>query len=126
MRRGLKEAREGIARLQSLWPAAFPAKTDMVRPLALGIVAVIADVAGWDRSYARAVVRVWKTRSAYCEAVLRFDRRFNLNGEPVDEPVSDEAREQARRRLADRAARVRGRQEEMSAGNPDLSVGLGR
>ena len=79
---------------------------------------------GWNQSYARAVVRVWKVHSAYCDAVLRYDRRFNLNRKQVDEAVSDEASEQARLCLAARAARLRARQEETGPRTPDMSSGL--
>jgi hypothetical protein len=51
-------------------------------------------------------LRGWKLRRAYYEAVLRHDRRFNLDGEEVAEAMVEEtAREQARRQLARLAAR---------------------
>jgi hypothetical protein len=54
----------------------------------------------------RGVLEGWKGRCAYCEAVLRYDRRWNPNGEEVAESVVDErAREMARRRLAAMEAR---------------------
>ena len=120
--RGMKESREAIATLQSLWPAAFPANFQRVRPLATGIVAAIAERTGWSRWYARGVVQVWKARKAYCEAVLRYGQRFDLNGKPVEQTVSEEAREQARRCLAARAAR-RDRQQQEDAQPPELSAG---
>ena len=121
MLRGFKEARTGIEKLQCLWPAAFPAKGHLVRPLASGIVRQIANAAGWNWAYARGVVHVWKARSAYCDAVLRYDRRFDLNGEPVDEAVLEDAKEQARRVLAARAARMRAREENTAANNSPMS-----
>jgi sRNA-binding protein len=117
----MKESREAIATLQSLWLAAFPDKFYRVRPLAGGIVAAIAAHTGWSHWYARGVVRVWKARNAYCEAVLRYGQRFDLNGEPVEQNVSEEAREQARRCLAARAARLRDRQQQADARSPELS-----
>lgn len=122
--RGMKESREAIATLQSLWPAAFPDKFYRVRPLAAGIVAAIAERTGWSRWYARGVVQVWKARKAYCEAVLRYGQRFDLNGEPVEQIVSEEAREQARRCLAARATRLRDRQQQADARPPELSPGI--
>ena len=89
--RGMKESREAIAMLQSLWPAAFPERFHRVRPLASGIIPAIAERTGWDRSYARGVVQVWKARDAYCKAVLRYDQRFDLNGEPVEQTVSEDS-----------------------------------
>jgi sRNA-binding protein len=110
--RGMKEAREAIATLQSLWPAAFPDKFQRVRPLASGLIPAIAERTGWSRSYARGVVHVWKVRTAYCKAVLNFATRFDLNGEPVDQTVEDIAREQARRLLAARKARMAARKQD--------------
>jgi sRNA-binding protein len=123
--RGMKEAREAIVTLQSLWPAAFPDKFHRVRPLASGLVPAIAERTGWSRGYARGVVHVWKARNAYCKAVLCYDRRFDLNGELVDQPVEDSAREQARRRLAERAARMRARREQAKTRLPEFSPGAG-
>ena len=114
---GMKESREAIAKLQSLWPAAFPDKFHRVRPLAAGIIPVIAERTGWSRGYTRGVVHVWKARNAYCEAVLRFEQRFDLNGEPVDQTVEDSAREQARRLLAVRKARIEARKRKAAAEN---------
>ena len=107
--RGRKEAREGIAMLQSLWPAAFPAKPDLVRPLASGIIPAIAGRTGWSRPYARGVLQAWKMRRAYCKAVLNFGKRFDLNGEQVDQTVEADARRQARQRLAAIRARMEAR-----------------
>lgn len=63
--RGMKESREGIAKLRSTWPAAFPAKPHLVKPLALRLVPVIAERMGWGHWYARGVLRRWKERDAY-------------------------------------------------------------
>ena len=105
MIRGMKESRDSIAQLRSIWPAAFPAKSDLVRPLALRLISVIAARMGWGHWYARGVLRGWKARDAYCNAVLRHGQRFNLDGEPVDEVVDDEAKELARQQLARNAKR---------------------
>lgn len=120
--RGMKEAREGIEKLQSLWPAAFPAKPDLVRPLATGTIRQIADGAGWSRGYTRGVLHVWKARNAYCRAVLRFGSRFDLNGEPVDQTVEDSAREQARRVLTARKARIEARNRKAAAERAEISA----
>jgi sRNA-binding protein len=124
--RGMKEAREAIVTLQSLWPAAFPDKFHRVRPLASGIVPAIAERTGWSRGYARGVVHVWKARNAYCKAVLCYDRRFDLNGELVDQPVEDSAREQARRQLAARKARVEARNRKAAAENVDIPAAFAK
>ena len=98
--RGWRESREGIDQLRSIWPAAFPVKSGLVKPLAVGPVAVIAERMGWKHWYARGVLRRWKERDVYCKAVLRHGQRFSLDGEPVDEAIDDEAREMARQQLA--------------------------
>jgi len=54
-------------------------------------------------------------------AVLRYDRRFDLNGEAVDEAMSEDAKEQARQVLAARAARLRAQEEKTAANNPAVS-----
>ncbi len=118
--RGMKEAREAIATLQSLWPAAFPDKFHQVRPLASGIISAIAERTGWSRGYARGVVHVWKARNAYCKAVLCYDKRFDLNGEPVDQTVDDSARIQARGVLAARKARIEARNRKAAAERVDI------
>ena len=104
--RGLKESAAGIGVLRSLWPNAFPQQRHLVRPLIAGLAGQIAERTGWSPQYTRGVLRGWKLRRAYCEAVLRYDHRFSLDGEEVAEAVVDEgAREQARRQLARLAAR---------------------
>jgi hypothetical protein len=35
---GLRASREEIEKLRAVWPAAFPEKSHLVRPLALGLV----------------------------------------------------------------------------------------
>lgn len=124
--RSEKEAREGIATLQSLWPATFPAKPDLVRPLAAGIIPAIAERTGWSQGYARAVVHAWKMRRAYCKAVLNFGKRFDLNGEQVDQTVEDYARKQARQRLAAIKARVEARERRAAAGQGVMPAVTGK
>ena len=104
--RGLKESAAGIEVLRSFWPNAFPQQRHLVRPLVAGLAGQIAERTGWSPQYITGVLRSWKLRRAYCEAVLRHDRRFSLSGEEVAEAVVEEgAREQARRQLARLAAR---------------------
>jgi sRNA-binding protein len=98
---GLRASREEIEKLRAVWPAAFPEKSHLVRPLTLGLVPVIAERMGWTRGYARGVLQGWKARYAYCNAVLGHGHRFNLDGEPViDEVIDDKARQMARQQLA--------------------------
>jgi len=103
---GLKESAAGIEVLRSLWPRAFPQKGHLVRPLSPGLVGPIAERTGWSHRYTRGVLQGWKQRRAYCEAVLQYDHRWNLDGEEIaDAAVEEGSREQARRQLAAIAAR---------------------
>lgn len=104
--RGLKESAASVEVLRALWPLAFPKKAPLVRPLSGDAIGQIVEQTGWGRAYARGVLEGWKGRYAYCEAVLRYDRRWNLNGEEVaDSVVSELARDMARKRLAAMEAR---------------------
>jgi sRNA-binding protein len=107
-RRGLKESQAGIAALQERWPAAFPRKPHLVRPLVAKLHDQVAAEMGWSKPYTRAVIRVWKLRDGYCHAVLAHERRYDLAGVASGEAVDDEARSLARQRLAiNREARAR-------------------
>jgi hypothetical protein len=101
-KRGQQEAGEAIAKLQTLWPDAFPKETKLTKPLAAGPSQVAAG-AGWSKPYAEGVLRVWKTRDGYQEAVLRCERYYDLNGEPTERLVDTEAKARAQRALAQRA-----------------------
>ena len=115
MLRGMKEARERIATLQSSCLAAFPAKPDLVRPQAAGIIPGISECTGWSRAYAQGVVYEWKARCAYCKVVLKFGKRFDLNGEPVDQTIEFPARKQVRPRFAAMKARIEARKQNAAA-----------
>jgi sRNA-binding protein len=104
--RGLKESAAGIELLRSLWPKAFPQQARFVRPLVSGLAGQIAERTGWSLRYASGVLRGWKLRRAYCQAVLQYERRWDLEGEEVaDAVVEDAARELASKQLARIAAR---------------------
>jgi hypothetical protein len=98
--RGMQESWAGIETLRSLWPLAFPKQSPVVKPLAGGVLAEISAKTGWSLAYTRGVLHGWKLRAAYCKAVLRHDRRWNLDGEEVEEIVGDAARQSAQARLA--------------------------
>ena len=119
--RGLRESQASIELLRSLWPAAFPFKFRLVKPLKVGVLKEIAARTGWSYPYASGVLKGWKLRSAYCEAVLRHDRRVNLDGEEVAETVDEEARTLARKQLAAIAAR-KARQQEKARQKEKLKV----
>jgi sRNA-binding protein len=105
--RAYREARTAIALLQQRWPAAFPEGPQQVRPLVAGLVPLIATALGWSRPYTRSVLCVWKLRPAYCHAVLAHPVRFDLEGNPTDQPIDEGTRAQATLRLATLANRHR-------------------
>src|SRR3954467_5461793 len=98
-RRAYREARTAIALLQQRWPAAFPQAPQQARPLIPGLTPLIAAALDWSRPYTRAVLRTWKLRPAYCRAVLDHPVRFDLDGNPTDQPVDEVARTLAKTRL---------------------------
>ena len=98
-RRAYRESRTAIALLQQRWPAAFPKAPQQVRPLIAGLTPLIAAALDWSRPYTRAVLRTWKLRPAYCRAVLDYPVRFDLNGNPTEQPVGEDARTMAKTRL---------------------------
>jgi sRNA-binding protein len=107
--------------LQKRWPAAFPAQGHLVKPLVASCLGQIAEATGWSKEYVRGVLHIWKSRSAYCRAVIAAEFRYDLDGQQTSVAVGDQARAHARQRLAENeAARLR-RQEkraaEASAGN---------
>jgi sRNA-binding protein len=106
-RRAYRESRTAIALLQQRWPAAFPETPQQVRPLITGLTPLIAAALDWSGPYTRAVLRTWKLRPAYCRAVLDHPVRFDLGGNPTDQPVSEDARTQATLRLAAWASKRR-------------------
>jgi hypothetical protein len=115
--RGLKESAAGIEVLRSFWPKAFPQQAHLVRPLVSGLAGQIAERTGWSPRYAAGVLRGWKLRRAYCQAVLQYERRWNLGGEEVpDAVVEDTARELASKQLARIAARRAKRQQRSLTG----------
>jgi len=106
-RRAYREARTGITVLQQHWPAAFPEAPQQVRPLMAGLTPLIATALDWSHSYTRAVLRTWKLRPAYCRAVLEYPVGFDLDGNPTEQPVGEDARTMAKTRLASWASKRR-------------------
>jgi sRNA-binding protein len=98
-RRAYRESRTAIALLQQRWPAAFPETPQQVRPLSAGLTPLIAAALDWSHPYTRAVLRTWKLRPAYCRAVLDHPVRFDLDGNPTEQPVGEDARTMAKTRL---------------------------
>ena len=51
------------------------------------------------------MLTVWKLRPAYCNAILRYPKRINLDGSPSGEEIDNAARATAKARLEERVAR---------------------
>ena len=113
--RGMKESWVSIALLQQRWPTAFPQDPRQVRPLAGTIIATLTAELGWSLPYTKGVLLVWKQRVAYCNAVLRYDDRLDLDGAPSGQGVSEQARADARGTLAALAERRKRRAEKDAA-----------
>jgi sRNA-binding protein len=116
-KRAYQEATAQFEVLRARWPNAFPAKGHLVRPLAGGAARTLVEELGWSAIYARAVLRVWKLKPAYCEAVLRYPTRISLDGSSSDEQVNEQARQMATQALEEIAAR-RIRKAEAAAAKP--------
>ena len=122
---GLKESAKAIALLQEKWPRAFPKKYAAVRPLARSVKESIIAGTGWGGGYTHGVLAAWKSRLAYCDAVLRDSIRVDINGKATDELVDDTSRAMAaekrqqvlegRRRRAEREASKTGERTEASS-----------
>src|SRR3954471_10471968 len=104
-RRAYHEWRTAIMLLQQRWPAAFPGAPQQIRPLIPGLTPLIAAALDWSHPYTRAVLRTWKLRPAYCRAVLAHPIRVDLDGNPTDQPVDEDARTRAKIRLTTWASR---------------------
>ena len=76
-----------------------------VRPLAGSVLPQVATALGWSNGYTRGVFKVWKSRNAYCRAVLCYSVRVNLDGSLSDETINDRDRESAKGQLAKNAVR---------------------
>src|SRR5579862_8350881 len=98
--RGYQEASRQFEMLRQKWSAAFPTKSHQVRPLVTSATETLVDTFGWSKAYARAILRAWKFRRAYCRAVLVYPRQINLDGSDSGVEVDDAARTEAREQLA--------------------------
>lgn len=92
---GLKESAKEIALLQEKWPRAFPKKYAAVKPLARSVKEAIMAGTGWNNGYTAGVLAAWKSRLAYCDAVLRDAIRVDIDGNATDEAVDDKSRAMA-------------------------------
>src|SRR5271155_4279300 len=83
--RGTKESRQQLAVLRAKWPRAFPVNGQDVRPLAIGTPPrEIAAVMGWSHPFTLGVLAGWKMAPVYCRAVLCYEQRIALDGDPAE------------------------------------------
>lgn len=104
-KRGVNEAHSQYEALFALWPKAFPRRSCDVRPLARSMAKMIAPSLGWSVLYAEGVLSAWKSRAAYCRAVLTYSERIALDGSALGQEVDDKSRNLASKRLAALEAR---------------------
>ena len=90
-----EEANAAIDVLRAHWPAAFPQSPDLIRPLGNDVVAPIAERTGWSKRYTASVLAVWRRQPAYSEAVLRYNRRYDLTGAATEQIIDDNSRKRA-------------------------------
>ena len=128
---GLKESRKAIAILQEKWPCAFPKKYSAVKPLARSVTEAIVAGTGWNKDYTYGVLGAWKSRLAYCDAVLRDTIRIDIDGNATDEVVDDTSRvmaEQKRKQVLEtrhrREARQANKMNDRTGMSRNLAAGL--
>src|SRR3954470_14953348 len=113
-RRGKREFAEGrraakriFPQLRERYPAAFPTKAALVRPLVVSANRQISEEFGFSLKFVRGLLFDWKESEPYCRAVLTYTVRIKLDGEVDPERgVEDQARRMARQQL-DRIERRR-------------------
>ena len=103
--RGFKDGFQHFNLLRAKWPKAFPLKSHEIRPLTNDARQALVDEFGWSPTYAHGVLAAWKMRYAYCQAILRYPTRINLDGSATDQEVGDNARETAKSQLERHDAR---------------------
>jgi sRNA-binding protein len=103
--RGFKDGFHHFELLRARWPEAFPLKSHEIRPLTTRARPALIEEFGWSPGYAQGVLAAWKMRLAYCQAILRYPVRINLDGSAGDEEVGDHARFLAKKQLERHAAR---------------------
>jgi hypothetical protein len=96
------------------WPKAFSRRASLVRPLNGSVHRTLVAELGWHTHYARGVLHVWKSRKAYCVAVLAHEYRIHIDGAVSEVRVEELDRNSPRTRLLEIEERER-RQHEAAA-----------
>lgn len=97
---GIRDTKEIFALIRRKYPAAFPDNLKDIRPLKVNIAREIGAALGYSSYYIRGALRRYVMSGKYCHAVLRYDDRVGLDGEPCGERIDEAARTLARIRLA--------------------------
>jgi hypothetical protein len=92
-------------RLPRLYPDLF--NIHRPKPLAIGIHNVIRQRFWLSNNSVSTFMNHWVGMESYLEALIAGDVRYNLDGTPA-QPMDEAGREVARRKLAEKRARVRG------------------
>jgi sRNA-binding protein len=124
---GLKESAQAIALLQEKWPRAFSKKYGAVKPLARSVKEAVVAGMDWDPYYTSGVLAPWKSRLAYCDAVLRDAIRVDIDGNATDEVVDDTSRamaEQKRKQVLEARHRREARQASKTNNGVEVSRNL--
>jgi sRNA-binding protein len=122
---GLKESAKAIALMQEKWPRAFPKKYGAVKPLARSVREAIVAGTGWNKDYTYGVLAAWKSRVAYCDAVLRDSIRIDINGNATDEVVDGTSRTMAEQKR-EQVLETRRRREVRQASKTNDRSGISR
>jgi ProP effector len=90
-----------LKEIMTRWPHTFPPYPEPVRPLALGIVQVVAtQIPQMPKTLLRHAIAFWQQqrRTPYLQALIAGGPRYDLEGNPLGE-VTPEQQERAREEL---------------------------
>lgn len=86
------EYHELRAQAHAIWPAAFPARGEPCKPLAIGAGARVCEDARFEASNRtkKAFLKIWTARPEYLDAILAGGPRYDLEGNPQSEVTEEE------------------------------------
>ena len=88
--------------------------------------AIVAGT-GWNKDYIYGVLGAWKSRLAYCDAVLRDSIRIDVDSNAMNEVVDDTSRamaEQKRKQVLEARRRREARQASRANDRTEMSHNL--
>jgi sRNA-binding protein len=95
------------------------------KPLARSVREAIVAGTGWNKYYTYGVLAAWKSRIAYCDAVLRDGIRIDIDGNATDEVVDDTSRTMAEQKRT-QVLEARRRREARQASKTNDKTGISR